>query len=52
VQAANKRSVFTTISLLPAFMLMCYLGLFFYFRSRGGYQPLALGRAEEGEPGF
>ena len=52
VQAANKRSVFTTISLLPGFMLVCYLGMFFYFRSRGGYKPVAIGRAEGGEPGF
>jgi MFS family permease len=52
VQAANKRSVFTTISLLPGFMLVCYLGMFFYFRSRGGYQPVAIGRGEEDQPGF
>jgi MFS family permease len=52
VQAANKRSVFTTISLLPGFMLVCYLGMFFYFRSKGGYKPIAIGRGGEGEPGF
>lgn len=42
VQAANKRSIFTTISLLPSFMLLCYLGMLLYFRSRGGYRPIAL----------
>ena len=52
MQAANKRSVFTTISLLPGFMLVCYLGMFFYFRSRGGYKPVSIGRGEEGEPSF
>jgi len=52
VQAVNKRSVFTTIALLPGFMLVCYLGMFFYFRFRGGYQPVAIGRGEEGEPPF
>ena len=42
VQAASKRSVFTTIAILPSFMLICYLGLFFYFRSKGGYKPVDL----------
>ncbi len=42
VQAASKRSVFTTIALLPGFMLACYLGLFAYFRSKGGYKPVDL----------
>lgn len=52
VQAASKRSVFTTIAILPAFMLICYIGLFFYFRSKGGYKPVAIGHGEESEPGF
>jgi DHA2 family metal-tetracycline-proton antiporter-like MFS transporter len=52
VQAASKRSVFTTIAILPAFMLVCYLGMFFWFKSRGGYKPVALDHHEEGEPGF
>jgi len=43
VQAASKRSVFTTIAILPTFMLACYLGLFLYFRSRGGYKPVEIG---------
>jgi len=42
VQAASKRSVFITIALLPGFMLACYLGLFAYFRSKGGYKPVDL----------
>jgi DHA2 family metal-tetracycline-proton antiporter-like MFS transporter len=45
VQAASKRNVFTTIALLPGFMLVCYLGLFLYFRSRGGYRPIELTHA-------
>ncbi|MDZ4404560.1 MFS transporter [Prosthecobacter sp.] len=52
VQAASKRNVFTTIALLPTFMAFCYVGLFLYFKSRGGYKPVALGHGEEGEPGF
>jgi MFS transporter, DHA2 family, metal-tetracycline-proton antiporter len=42
VQAASKRNVFTTIALLPAFMLLCYLGMFLYFRAKGGYKPVEL----------
>jgi hypothetical protein len=33
-------------------MLVCYIGLFFYFRSKGGYKPVAIGHGEESEPGF
>ena len=42
VQAASKRSVFTTIAILPGFMLLCYIGLFIYFRGKGGYKPVDL----------
>jgi hypothetical protein len=42
VQGANKRSVFTTIAILPSFMLLCYIGLFLYFRGKGGYKPVDL----------
>ncbi|MGA0854129.1 MAG: MFS transporter [Luteolibacter sp.] len=35
--ALGKMAVF------PAFMLICYLGLILYFRSRGGYKPVNLG---------
>lgn len=52
VQAASKRSVFTTIAILPAFMLICYIGMFFWFKARGGYKPVALDHHAEGEPGF
>ena len=43
VQAASKRSVFTTIAILPSFMLICYVGLLLWFRSRGGYKPVEIG---------
>ncbi len=52
VQAVSKRSVFFTIAILPAFMLLCYLGMWAYFKAKGGYKPVALGHGEEGEPGF
>ncbi len=43
VQAASKRSVFITIAILPSFMLLCYLGMFLWFKSRGGYKPVEIG---------
>jgi hypothetical protein len=52
VQAASKLSVFTTIAILPTFMLVCYLGMWFYFKSRGGYKPVALSHEQEADPGF
>lgn len=30
------------MAIFPAFMLICYLGLILYFRSRGGYKPVNL----------
>jgi hypothetical protein len=43
VQADSKRGAFTNIAVLPGFMLVCYLGLFLWFRSRGGYKPVEIG---------
>jgi len=39
--AANKAGQFDTLAkmaVFPTFMLLCYLGLFAWFRARGGYQ--------------
>ena len=36
----NKKAAFMRQAVLPAFMLLCYLILFFYFKSRGGYKPV------------
>jgi MFS family permease len=33
------------MALFPTFMLACYLGLIFYFKSRGGYKPVKIGEA-------
>lgn len=52
VQADSKRGAFTNIAVLPAFMLLCYLGMWLYFRAKGGYKPVALGHGDEVEPGF
>lgn len=43
VQADSKRGAFTNIAVLPGFMLLCYLVLWGYFRSKGGYKPVAIG---------
>ncbi len=31
------------IAIFPSFMLLAYLGLFLYFRSKGGYKPIVIG---------
>jgi MFS family permease len=38
---ANQGAL-SKIAIFPAFMLVCYLGLIVYFRSRGGYKPVNL----------
>jgi hypothetical protein len=30
------------VSILPIFMLVSYLGLMMYYRSRGGYKPVEI----------
>ena len=55
IQKVSKKGSFAKIAILPGFMLVCYLILFFYFKSRGGYKPIDLHgeeKAEESEPGF
>ena len=38
---ARKNALFTAAA-LPIFMLLCYLGLIAYFKSKGGYKPVEL----------
>jgi hypothetical protein len=42
IQNEFKKMTFARTALLPAFMLFCYIGLFLYFRSKGGYKPVEL----------
>jgi hypothetical protein len=35
------------MAMFPAIMLGCYIALFLYFRSKGGYKPVELGSDEE-----
>jgi hypothetical protein len=48
----QKKQAFARQAVLPGFMLLCYLGVFVWFKSRGGYKPVEIGHAEEAEPGF
>jgi len=41
-----KQSALAKVTIFPAIMLICYLILIFYFKSKGGYQAVRLGPAE------
>lgn len=47
VQNQAKKSALSTVSILPVFMFLFYLGLILYFRSRGGYKPVVLEDGQE-----
>lgn len=38
-----KQGALAKVTVFPAFMLLCYLGLIFYFRSKGGYSAVDIG---------
>ena len=38
IQGAAKKSALSTVAIFPVIMLVCYLGLIFYFKSKGGYE--------------
>ena len=47
--AANKAGQFAALAkmaMFPAFMLVCYIALFFYFQAKGGYTAVELGGGE------
>jgi len=48
VKYPNKKAAFLQVAVLPTFMLICYLILFFYFKSKGGYKPVELLDGEGG----
>lgn len=48
IQDASKRNVLVVTAIFPCLMLVCYLGLIAYFRTRGGYKPqIIIGEKEE-----
>jgi MFS family permease len=50
VQGEVKQSTLHTVSILPAIMFVCYIGLIVYFKGRGGYKAEVLtGHAAEDE---
>lgn len=40
-----KQGALAKVTIFPAFMLVCYLGLIFYFKTKGGYAAVRLGDA-------
>ena len=46
LESANKAGQFNALgkmALFPAFMLVCYVVLFLYFKGKGGYKAVELG---------
>lgn len=39
IEDSSKRNVLVTTAIFPCIMLVCYLGLVIYFRTKGGYKP-------------
>jgi MFS family permease len=42
VQTANNQATLAKVAVLPAIMLLCYVSLILYFRSRGGYRQVEI----------
>lgn len=42
IEAVAKKEALLGVAIFPVIMFVCYLGLFLYFRSRGGYQQVHL----------
>jgi len=49
-ETTGKFSALGKMALFPAFMLVCYLGLMAYFKSKGGYRPVELSTATAAVP--
>ncbi|MCK5367387.1 MAG: MFS transporter [Cyclobacteriaceae bacterium] len=42
IRGKAKKEALSTVAVFPIFMLICYIGLILYFRSKGGYKPIEL----------
>ena len=42
VVATTNQGTLARVAILPVIMFFCYLGLIFYFRSKGGYKAVEL----------
>ncbi|MEZ5938442.1 MAG: MFS transporter [Hyphomonadaceae bacterium] len=40
----SKKSALREVALVPVFMMLAYIGLIVFFRSRGGYKPVDIGQ--------
>jgi hypothetical protein len=47
-ETAGQFSALGKMALFPLFGLVCYLGLMFHFKSKGGYKPVQLGKTSAG----
>lgn len=43
IQSVAKKGALSTVAVFPLIMLICYIALIFFFRSRGGYKPVEIG---------
>jgi MFS family permease len=44
IRTANNQKTLAKVAVLPAIMFLCYLSLILFFRLRGGYRPVQLGK--------
>lgn len=51
ITAKAKQNALMTVAIFPAFMLVCYVALILYFRSKGGYQAEELAEQEPSPAG-
>lgn len=45
ISKRETQGALAKMTMFPAFMLACYIGLILYFKSRGGYKPKVIGEA-------
>ncbi len=45
ISERKTQGALAKMCMFPAFMLVCYIGLILYFKSKGGYKPKVLGEA-------
>ena len=45
ISERETQGALAKMAIFPAFMLACYIGLIFYFKSQGGYKPKVIGEA-------
>ena len=47
ISERETQGALAKMAVFPAFMLVCYIGLILYFKSKGGYKPKMLDVADE-----